>query len=85
MQRRVRMTQNEEIKTMDNNFVNSKFGKVLLTIISVFLVFAGPTYGVYGLAVVVKADLVASFAVGFVLFVVGLVLMRYLVQKKIIS
>ncbi len=79
------MTKNEEIKTMDSGFMSSKFGKVFLTIISVFLVFAGPTYIVYGLAIVVKVDLAASFAVGFVLFIVGLVMMRYLVQKKIVS
>jgi tetrahydromethanopterin S-methyltransferase subunit E len=85
MQRRGYMTQNKEIKTMDNSFMNSKFGKVLLTIVSVFLVFAGPTYVVYGLAVLIKVDLAASFAVGIVLFIVGLIMMRYLVQKKIIS
>ena len=79
------MTKNEETKTMDNSFMNTKFGKVLLTIVSVFLVFAGPTYVVYGLAVLIKVDLAASFAVGFVLFIVGLIMMRYLVQKKIIS
>ena len=79
------MTENKEIKTMDNSFMNSKFGKVLLTIVSVFLVFAGPTYVVYGLAVLIKVDLTASFAVGIVLFIVGLIMMRYLVQKKIIS
>ena len=85
MQRRGYMTENKEIKTMDNSFMNSKFGKVLLTIVSVFLVFAGPTYVVYGLAVLIKIDLAASFAVGIVLFIVGLIMMRYLVQKKIIS
>jgi hypothetical protein len=81
----VRMTENEEIKGIDNSFMSSKFGKVFLTIVSVFLVFAGPTYIVYGLGIVLKVDLAASFAVGFVLFIVGLVMMRYLVQKKIIS
>jgi hypothetical protein len=79
------MTENEEIKTMDNSFIASKFGKVLLTIVSVVLIFAGPTYVIYGLAVIIKIDLAASFVVGFVLFVVGLVLMRYLVQKKIVT
>ncbi|XES77027.1 MAG: hypothetical protein ACBZ72_12755 [Candidatus Bathyarchaeia archaeon] len=79
------MTQTEETQTMDNSFVSSKFGKLLLTIVSVFLIFAGPTYIVYGLAVVIKVDLAASFAVGFVLFAVGLVMMRYLVQKKAVT
>jgi hypothetical protein len=79
------MTENEEIKTMDNSFIASKFGKVLLTIVSVVLIFAGPTYVVYGLAVIIKIDLAASFVVGFVLLIVGVVLMRYLVQKKIVT
>jgi len=52
--------------------------------LSVFLIFAGPTYVIYGLAVLLKVNVVASFGTGFVLFVVGLVLMRYLVQKKIV-
>ncbi len=78
------MTQNEEIKTMDSGFLSSKFGKVLLTIVSVLLVFAGPTYVIYVLTEIIKVDLAASFVVGFALFVVGLVLMRYLVQKKVI-
>ena len=67
------MTENEEIKTMDNSFMSSKFGKLFMTIIAVFLVFAGPTYVIYGLAVIIKVDLAASFVVGFVLFVIGLV------------
>jgi hypothetical protein len=79
------MTENEEIKAMDNSFMSSKFGKVFLTIVSVFLVFAGPTYIVYGLSIVLKVDFAASFAIGFALFIIGLVMMRYLVQKKIIS
>jgi uncharacterized membrane protein len=78
------MTENEDIKSVDSSFVNSKFGKVLLTILSVFLVFAGPTYVIYGLAIVLGVNIAASFTVGFVLFGVGLVLMRYLVQKKVI-
>ena len=79
------MTENEEIKTTDNSFISSKFGKVLMTIVAVVLVFAGPTYFIYVLAVVAKVDLAASFLVGFILFIVGLFMMRYLVQKKIIS
>jgi hypothetical protein len=79
------MTQPEETQTVDNSFVSSKFGKLLLTILSVLLIFAGPTYIVYGLAVVINVDLAASFAVGFVLFIIGLVMMRYLVQKKVIT
>lgn len=79
------MTQNEETKTMDNGFMSSKIGKVLLTVIAVFITFAGPTYAVYGLNHVVKVDLAASSAVGFALFIIGLVLIWQLLQKKIIT
>ncbi len=80
------MTDNEEIQTLKNtSFMESKFGKVIMTIIAVFLVFAGPTYVIYGLSVLAKVDLAASAVVGLVLFIIGLFIMRYLVQKKIIS
>jgi tetrahydromethanopterin S-methyltransferase subunit E len=79
------MTQNQETQTVDNSFLSTKFGKVLTTIIAVFLVFAGPTYVVYGLSAVAKLDLAASFGIGFVLFIVGLFLIRILMQKKIIT
>jgi len=74
------MTQNEE-----NSFIASKFGRTLLTILSVFLIFAGPTYVIYGLAVLLNMNLAASFAVGIVLFIIGLVIMRLLVQKKVVT
>lgn len=73
------MTQNEE-----NSFITSKFGRTLLTIVAMLLTFAGPTYFIYALSVLLKVDLVASFATGFVLFVIGLVMMRFLVQKRVI-
>ncbi len=79
------MTQNQETKAISTGFINTKFGKVLLTVISVILVFVGPTYFIYGLTVLLKVDLAASFAVGFVLFIIGLVMMRYLVKNKVIS
>ncbi len=78
------MTENEENTTVESGLVSSKFWRVLLTIISVFMIFAGPTYVIYGLVILLKVNLVASFGVGFFLFAVGLVLMRYLVHKKVI-
>ncbi len=78
------MTQNEEIKTMETGFIGSKFGRVLLTIVSVLLIFAGPTYVIYVLTDIIRVNVVASFVIGFALFVVGLVMMRYLVQKKVV-
>jgi cytochrome c biogenesis protein CcdA len=68
-----------------NSFVYSKFGRVFLTIVSVALIFAGPTYVVYALSEVLKLNLVASFVTGFILLIVGLVMMRFLVKKKLIT
>jgi hypothetical protein len=79
------MTENEEIDVAESSFMTSKFGKVFLTLVAVFLTFAGPTYVVYGLNVIIKVGLAASLVTGFVLFVVGLFMMRYLVKLKIIS
>ena len=78
------MTENEEIDAA-TGFMASKFGKVLITIVSVFLIFAGPTYVVYGLSVLVGVNGYAAFAVGFVLFIIGLVMMRYLLKNKVVT
>jgi len=78
------MTENEENTAVESGIVSSKFWRTVLVIVSVFLIFAGPTYVIYGMAVLLKVNLVASFALGFVLFAVGLVLMRYLVAKKVV-
>ena len=78
------MTQNED-SVESPGLMGSKFGKTLLVILSVFLIFAGPTYIIYGLAVVLGVNLMASFIVGLSLFIVGLIMMIYLVRKKIIS
>ncbi len=85
MQRMEPMTETEQAQTVDSaSFVESKFGRVLLTILSVALIFAGPTYVIYGLAVVMGLNAAVSFVIGFVLFAFGLILMRYLVQKRVI-
>ncbi len=79
------MTENDETVSTESGIFASKFWRVLLVIVSVFLIFAGPTYVIYGLTVLLNASIWASFVVGFVLLVVGLVLMRYLFSKKIVS
>jgi len=78
------MTENEENTTVESGIVSSKFWRTVLVIVSVFLIFAGPTYVIYGMVILLKLNLVASFTIGFVLFAVGLVLMRYLVHKKVV-
>ncbi|MFB3889795.1 MAG: hypothetical protein ACE14S_09915 [Candidatus Bathyarchaeia archaeon] len=80
------MTENEEENATElTGFLSSKFWRTLMIIVAVFLIFAGPTYFVYLLAVVLNVALAASAVVGIVLFVVGLVLMWYLVRKGVVS
>jgi hypothetical protein len=75
------MTQSQET----NSFVTSKFGKILLTVLTMVLIFAGPTYVVYALTVILKINFAASIITGFVLLIVGLVMLRFLVKKQIIN
>ena len=65
--------------------LSSKFWKTLLTVLAAFLTFAGPTYMVYVLMNMLKIDYFVSMTSGIVLFVAGLVLIWYLIRKKIIS
>ena len=68
-----------------STWLESKFWRVLLLLVAVVLIFGGPTYFVYVL--VGAADLSQVYAViaGFVLFVVGLVLLWYLIRNKVVS
>ena len=77
------MTENNE--NIQVSGLDSKFMKVALTIVAVFLIFVGPTYIPYLLSDVLKVDYIASIAVGAVLFIVGLVMLIYLIRKKVIE
>jgi hypothetical protein len=65
--------------------IESKFMKITLTIVSVFLIFVGPTYIPYLMADSLKMDYVASVVVGAALFIVGLGLLVFLIRKKVIE
>jgi pilus assembly protein TadC len=70
---------------MVENDVNSKFLRVLLIIFAAFLIFAGPTYVSYVLFDVLNVNYVASVVSGIALFIAGLLLMLFLIRKKIIT
>jgi hypothetical protein len=66
--------------------LNSKFWKTFLVVLAAFLTFAGPTYMVYVVFIrILKMDYIVSMASGFALFIVGLLLMWYLIKHKVIS
>ncbi|MEM2103622.1 MAG: hypothetical protein QW717_01870 [Candidatus Bathyarchaeia archaeon] len=65
--------------------LDSKFWKTLLTLAAVVLIFAGPTYAVLVLFRALDFDYALSMASGFVLFAAGLMLLCFLVNRKVIS
>ncbi len=74
------MTENNE--NMQVSSLDSKFMKVAMTIVSVFLIFVGATYVPYLMSDVLKIDYAASVLVGAVLFIVGLGLLIFLSPKE---
>ncbi len=75
------MTENEGSGMID---LDSKFWRTSLLIIAVFLVFAGPTYVPYVLSDILSVNYIASILTGLVLLIVGLLLVWFLVRKKVI-
>jgi len=76
------MTDNESTGMID---LDSKFWRSTLLLISVLLIFAGPTYVPYVMSDIAHVNYVASILVGVVLFAVGLLLMWFLIRKKVIT
>jgi hypothetical protein len=79
------MVENDESNNVGRFDVSSKFWRILLVIVAVFLIFAGPTYFSYLLFNILNVNYVASIVSGFALFIVGLFLMWFLIRKKIIT
>jgi len=78
------MVENDENNDVGKFDVSSKFMRVLLVVVAVFLIFAGPTYFSYLLSDILNVNYVASIVSGFALFIAGLLLMWFLIRKKII-
>jgi len=80
------MTEKKEKSKSTRLDLNSKFWKTFLVILAAFLTFVGPTYIVYAVFLkILKMDYAVSMASGFALFIVGLVLIWYLIKRKVIS
>jgi hypothetical protein len=76
------MTQ-EKQQTRSGMF-ESRYRKVIFTVIAAFLTFGSP-YLVYLMIHALKMGWFVSIGSGGVLFVIGLVLIWYLIKKKVIS
>jgi hypothetical protein len=80
------MTEKKEKGKSTRLDLNSKFWKTFLVILAVLLTFAGPTYIVYVVFLkILNIDYIVSMVSGFALFMAGLVLIWYLIKRKIIS
>jgi uncharacterized protein HemY len=79
------MGENDENNDVGRFNVSSKFWRVFLMIAAVFLIFAGPTYISYVLFNILDVNYVASIVSGFALFIIGLLLMWFLIRKKIVT
>jgi len=78
-------TMTEDNENIQVSGLDSKFMKVAMTVVAVFLMFIGPTYIPFLLSDVLKADYIASIGIGAVLFILGFVVLIYLIRKKVIQ
>ena len=76
------MTEDENVNVTG---IYSKFWRIALVVLSMLLIFAGPTYGFYLMVNVLKIHYFVSLGAGFILFIVGMALMVFLIRKKLIA
>jgi hypothetical protein len=76
------MSEDEDLKVTG---IYSKFWRITLVIVSMLLIFVGPTYVPYVLADILKRNYLASIGVGFLLFIIGMGSMLFLIRKKLIT
>ena len=80
------MTEEErKIVTEDKTRFESQFWKAFLVVLAAFLTFAGPTYIFYVLQSVLDLNYFISMGLGISLFITGLILLWYLIKRKVIS
>ena len=79
------MIENDENNNVGRFDMNSKFWRVFLLIVAVFLIFAGPTYVSYLLSNILNVNYVASIFSGLALFIAGLFLVWFIIRKKIVT
>jgi uncharacterized membrane protein len=74
-----------ESKSTSRIDLSSKFWRTLLVVLAALLTFAGPTYVAYVLINILEIDYLISMVSGLVLFIIGLVLIRYLIKNQVIT
>lgn len=76
------MTEDENVNVTG---IYSKFWRIALVVLSMLLIFVGPTYVPYIMVNVIKVNYFASIGAGVVLFIVGMGFMMFLIRKKLIT
>jgi hypothetical protein len=79
------MAKEEQKSGSGTSNLSSKFLRTFLIVLTVFLMFVGPTYIAYVLLNVLELSYVVSMGFGFGLFIVGFVLLLYLIKKGVIK
>jgi len=79
------MTEKEQKNKKAMLNTDSKLWKTLLIVLAAVLMFAGPTYLVYAFNNILDINYFVSVGSGFALFIIGLVLLLYLIRKGVIS
>jgi hypothetical protein len=59
--------------------------RTIMIIFATLLIFAGPTYLVYALVSMLDMEFFLSMGIGFAALIVGVVLLLFLMKKKIVS
>ncbi len=77
------MTENEE--NVNVTGIYSKFWRITLVVLSMLLIFVGPTYGTYVMVHILKIHYFVSIGAGLILFILGMLLMLFLIRKKLIT
>jgi hypothetical protein len=77
------MAEDEESESSGMLDLGSKFWRTFMVILAVLLIFAGPTYVPYVMSLL-QVGFFVSASVGLVLLVVGLLLLVYLIKKKVV-
>ena len=78
------MTEIEE-ENVSVTGIYSKFWRIALVVLSMLLIFVGPTYGVYAMVKILKIHYLVSIGSGIIFFAVGMALMLFLIRKKLIT
>jgi hypothetical protein len=76
------MTENENVNVTG---IYSKFWRITLVVLSMLLIFVGPTYVPYVMVNILKIHYFVSIGAGLVLFALGMAFMVFLIRKQLIT